>query len=197
MFRLFRSSISRILRYSGVGEFSRRYAVMNAFDGIVTVLGIILGSTILGGASARNIVAAGIGALVAMGISGVSGTYMAERAEQERRLKELEEAMLMKLDYSIIAEARKRAAIFSAMVDAIAAILAGLIPLSPYFAVLSGSLTMVPAFYISLSLSLSLLFALGLFLGRISRSNLIISGLKSLAIGTMTILLITFLNLFF
>ncbi|MCL7393508.1 MAG: VIT1/CCC1 transporter family protein [Thaumarchaeota archaeon] len=196
MFRLLRGSISRITRYSGAGEFSRRYAVMNAFDGIVTVLGIVLGSTLLGEASAGNIVAAGVGALIAMAVSGVSGTYMAEKAEQERRIRELEEAMLMKLDNSIIAEARKRAAVFSAIVDALAALMAGLVPLSPYFAVLSGSLTPHLAFYISLGLSLGFLFALGLFLGRIARSSMIVSGLKSLAIGVATILLITLLNLF-
>ncbi|MEM4020752.1 MAG: VIT1/CCC1 transporter family protein [Nitrososphaerota archaeon] len=193
--RMLRSAISRILRYSGAGEFSRRYAVMNAFDGVVAILGIVLGSTLLGEASAGNIIAAGVGALVAMGVSGVSGTYMAERAEQERKLKEIEEAMLTKLNDSIIAEARKRAAIFSAIVDALAAILAGLIPLSPYLAALSGLLTLDLAFHISVGVSLAFLFTLGVFLGKIARNNLIISGLKSLAIGVATILLITLLNL--
>ncbi|MEM3897841.1 MAG: VIT1/CCC1 transporter family protein [Nitrososphaerota archaeon] len=192
---MLRSAISRILRYSGAGEFSRRYAVMNAFDGVVAILGIVLGSTLLGEASAGNIIAAGVGALVAMGVSGVSGTYMAERAEQERKLKEIEEAMLTKLNGSIIAEARKRAAIFSAIVDALAAILAGLIPLSPYLAALSGLLTLDLAFHISVGVSLAFLFTLGVFLGKIARNNLIISGLKSLAIGVATILLITLLNL--
>jgi len=192
---MLRSAISRILRYSGAGEFSRRYAVMNAFDGIVAILGIVLGSTLLGEASAGNIIAAGVGALVAMGVSGVSGTYMAERAEQERKLKEIEEAMLTKLNGSIIAEARKRAAIFSAIVDALAAILAGLIPLSPYLAALSGLLTLDLAFHISVGVSLAFLFTLGVFLGKIAKNNLIISGLKSLAIGVATILLITLLNL--
>lgn len=192
---MLRSAISRILRYSGAGEFSRRYAVMNAFDGIVAILGIVLGSTLLGEASAGNIIAAGVGALVAMGVSGVSGTYMAERAEQERKLREIEEAMLTRLNDSIIAEARKRAAIFSAIVDALAAILAGLIPLSPYLAALSDLLTLDLAFHISVGVSLAFLFTLGVFLGKIARNNLIISGLKSLAIGVATILLITLLNL--
>ncbi|MEM2188406.1 MAG: VIT1/CCC1 transporter family protein, partial [Nitrososphaerota archaeon] len=161
----------------------------------VAILGIVLGSTLLGEASAGNIIAAGVGALVAMGVSGVSGTYMAERAEQERKLKEIEEAMLTRLNGSIIAKARKRAAIFSAIVDALAAILAGLIPLSPYLAALSGLLTLDLAFHISVGVSLAFLFTLGVFLGKIARNNLIISGLKSLAIGVATILLITLLNL--
>ena len=196
MFSFLRSSLSRIFRYSGAGEYSRRYAVVNAFDGVVTILGIVLGSTLLGGASARSIVAAGIGALIAMGISGASGTYMAEKAEQERRIKEIEEAMLTSLDKSVIAEARERAAIISALIDALSAVFAGLLVLSPYFAASLGFLSATFSFYLSVELSLALLFGLGLFLGRIAKRNLIVSGLKALAIGCTTILLITLLNVF-
>lgn len=196
MFDFLKSSLSRIFRYSGAGEYSRRYAVVNAFDGVITVLGIVLGSTLLGGASTKSIVAAGVGALVAMGISGISGTYMAEKAEQERRIKEIEEAMLTSLDKSVIVEARERAAIISALINAMSVILAGLLILSPYFAASLGLLSTTFSFYLSVELSLALLFALGLFLGRIAKKNLIVSGLKSLAIGCATILLITFLNVF-
>jgi len=197
LFSFLRNSLSRIFRYSGAEEFSRRYAVMNAFDGVVTILGIVLGSTLLGEADARSVIAAGIGALIAMGISGASGTYMAEKAEQERRIKEIEEAMLTKLDSSVIVEARERAVILSALIDSLSAVLAGLLVLSPYFASLSNLISIDLSFYISLALSLSLLFTLGLFLGWVAKKNLILSGLKSLAIGATTILLITLLNLFF
>jgi len=196
VFSFLRRSLSRIFRYSGAEEYSRRYAVVNAFDGVVTILGIVLGSTLLGEASARSIIAAGIGALIAMGISGASGTYMAEKAEQERRIREIEEAMLTSLEKSVIAEARERAAIISALIDALSAVLAGLFVLSPYFAADLGLLSAASSFYFSVELSLALLFALGLFLGRIARRNLIISGLKSLGIGCATILLITLLNVF-
>jgi len=196
VFSFLRRSLSRIFRYSGAEEYSRRYAVVNAFDGVVTILGIVLGSTLLGEASARSIIAAGIGALIAMGISGASGTYMAEKAEQERRIREIEEAMLTSLEKSVIAEARERAAIISALIDALSAVLAGLLVLSPYFAADLGLLSAASSFYFSVELSLALLFALGLFLGRIARRNLIISGLKSLGIGCATILLITLLNVF-
>ena len=168
---------------------------MNAFDGVVTILGIILGSTLLGEAGARSIIAAGIGALVAMGISGASGTYMAEKAEQERRIKEIEEAMLTRLDKSVITEARAMAAVIAAVIDAFSAVLAGLLVLLPYFASALNLLSSDLSFYLSLELSLGLLFLLGLFLGRIAKRSLIASGLKSLAIGVATILLITLLNL--
>ena len=194
-FNLIKSSVSRVFRYSGAKEYSRRYAVMNAFDGVVTILGIVLGSTLLGGSDPRDIVAAGVGALIAMGISGASGTYMAEKAEQERRLREIEDAMLVKLVDSVIAEAREWAAVISAAVDAGAAVLAGLISLAPYLLSLLNLISAGQAFTLSLTLSLGLLFSLGLFLGRVAKRNVIVSGLKSLAIGCVTILLITLLNL--
>ena len=195
MFSRLRKSISGIFRYSRAEEYSRRYAVMNAFDGVITVLGIIFGSVLLGQAAVKQILAAGIGASIAMGISGASGTYMAEKAEQERRLREIEDAMLVKLEDSVIAEAREWAAVISAAVDAGAAVLAGLISLAPYLLSLLNLISAGQAFTLSLTLSLGLLFSLGLFLGRVAKRNVIVSGLKSLAIGCVTILLITLLNL--
>jgi len=196
MLNQIKGRISDFFRYSGAGEYSRRYAVMNAFDGAVAILGIILGSALLGGGDPRQVAAAGVGALVAMGISGASGTYMAESAEQERRIREIEEAMLIKLDGSVVAEARRRSAMVSALVDAAAAIGAGMIVLSPYLA--ASVLLMSPdaALYASLALALAILFTLGIFLGRVSRGNILSSGLKALAIGLATILAITLLDLF-
>ena len=66
--------LKRILRYSESAEYPRRYAVMNAFDGVITILGIILGSRLLGSAEPGQIVAASVGALIAMEVSGASGT---------------------------------------------------------------------------------------------------------------------------
>ncbi|MCD6235852.1 MAG: VIT1/CCC1 transporter family protein [Thaumarchaeota archaeon] len=170
---------------------------MNAFDGVITILGIILGSALLGGADPRHIVAAGVGALIAMGISGASGTYMAESAEQERKIKELEEAMLIKLEGSVIVDARRKAALISALVDAGSAVVAGFLVLTPYFAAAFRLLSEQTAFYASLAMSLGLLFVLGAFLGKVAKNNIVVSGVKALAIGVATLLLITLLNLMF
>lgn len=195
MFSRLRKSISGIFRYSRAEEYSRRYAVMNAFDGVITVLGIIFGSVLLGQAAVKQILAAGIGASIAMGISGASGTYMTEKAEQERKIKEIEEAMLVKLDGTVIVKARERAAIISAIVDSLSAMLAGLVVLTPYFAAALGLLTSEIAFYLSTVISFALLFGLGIFLGKIAKKDIIRSGIKSLVVGLVTLLLIIALNL--
>lgn len=195
MFSRLRKSISGIFRYSRAEEYSRRYAVMNAFDGVITVLGIIFGSVLLGQAAVKQILAAGIGASIAMGISGASGTYMTEKAEQERKIKEIEEAMLVKLDGTVIVKARERAAIISAIVDSLSAMLAGLVVLTPYFAAALGLLTSEIAFHLSTVISFALLFGLGIFLGKIAKKDIVRSGIKSLVVGLVTLLLIIALNL--
>jgi len=187
--------LKRVLRYSDSAEYPRRYAVMNAFDGVITILGIILGSKLLGSAEAGQIVAAGVGALIAMGVSGASGTYITEMAEQERKIKELQDAMLTNLEGTILVKAHREAAIISALVDSAAAIFAGLLAISPYFLTVAGYLSGVIAFYTSLIVSLSLLFVLGVFLGKVASQNLLFSGLKALSIGCLTLLVLLLLNL--
>jgi len=187
--------LKRILRYSDSAEYPRRYAVMNAFDGLITILGIILGSKLLGSAEAGQIVAASVGALIAMGVSGASGTYMTEMAEQERKIKELQDAMLTNLEGTVLVKAHREAAVVSALVDSAAAIFAGLLAVAPYFLTVAGYLSEVAAFYSSLIISLSLLFTLGVFLGRVAGRSLLFSGLKALGIGCLTLLFLLLLNL--
>ena len=187
--------LKRILRYSESAEYPRRYAVMNAFDGVITILGIILGSKLLGSAEAGQIVAASVGALIAMGVSGASGTYMTEMAEQERKIKELQDAMLTNLEGTILVKAHREAALISALVDSAAAIFAGLLAVAPYFLTVAGYIPDVAAFYSSLIISLSLLFTLGVFLGKVAGRSLLFSGLKALGIGCLTLFFLLLLNL--
>jgi len=84
-----------VTKASGI---ARRYFVMNGFDGAMTVFGIVLGSWIAGVSKPNIIILAGLGACLAMGISGFSGAYMAEKAERERHLKEMEEVATGKVD---------------------------------------------------------------------------------------------------
>lgn len=195
MLRGLKDRVSRIFKYSRAEEYPRRYMVMNAFDGVMTVLGIVLGSQLLGGGHPAHILGAGVGASLAMGISGASGTYMAEMAEQERRIKELEEAMLRRLGDSVLGRAHKEAAVISALVDALAAFLAGLAVVSPYAAAVAGLLGEGAAFAASLTVSFAMLFILGVFLGRISRKSLLLSGLKAVGVGVATLLILILLNL--
>jgi hypothetical protein len=63
-------------------EIVRRALVNNAFDGALTILGILMGNLILNDANPTAIISIGYGALLAMGMSGSFGRYFSERAER-------------------------------------------------------------------------------------------------------------------
>jgi len=52
---------------------ARRYFIKNGFDGSLTILGIIVGSWIVGVVEPEIIVTARLGACLAMGVSGIFG----------------------------------------------------------------------------------------------------------------------------
>ncbi|RLG70443.1 MAG: hypothetical protein DRO11_06270, partial [Methanobacteriota archaeon] len=90
--RLFKS-----LKTHDVKVIGRRYFVTNSFDGILTSLGIVIGSIVVGVDQGGDIIRIGAGAAVGLGLSGVWGVYEVERAERRRELLEIEEAMLADL----------------------------------------------------------------------------------------------------
>lgn len=180
------SDFREYIKFSGISEISRRYFVMNTFDGALTMLGIIVGSYVYGEMDIYLVLGAGFGASLAMAISGLSGAYMAERAERRRGLQELEKAMLRNMENSLHARAIEVASVWVALVDGGAPFIAGAIALTPFLLAAWGILTTLWAVYSSIGAMMSMLFILGMFLGKISRENLIISGVKTLTIGLAT-----------
>jgi len=176
-------------------ELARRYFVMNAFDGALTVLGVIVGAFVGGEAEPKVIISAGVGASLAMGLSGGIGAYVAERAERSRALKELETHMFKDLQDTLIGKASRAAAYWVAFVDGVSPAIAALIPLSP---LIFARLTPMPvdlALSASIVLNLVTLFALGIFLGKISKESIWLHGLLTAGAGALTaVLLFLFLR---
>ena len=186
------SDFKSYIQFSGISEISRRYFVMNTFDGALTMLGIVLGSYAYGSMDVRLILGAGFGASLAMAISGFSGAYMAERAEQRRDLQELEKAMLRDMENSLHGKAMKAATIWVALVDGGAPLMAGIIALTPFILAFLEMVTPLWAVYSSVAVIMSMLFLLGVFLGRISGEKLLASGFRTLAVGLATAAVILF-----
>ncbi|MFX0096177.1 MAG: hypothetical protein ACFE7E_00285 [Candidatus Hodarchaeota archaeon] len=183
------------IRITGVSEIARRYFVMNAFDGALTMLGIVIGAYAIGGIDPKIIIGAGFGASLAMAISGVSGAYMTERAERLRELERLEKAMLKTMDNTVQARAIRFASIYVAIVDGAAPFIVSVIAIVPFILSQIGILAVGFAVIVSVSITLLVLFILGGFLGKISKRNIIVSGIKMAAAGIATALVALLLNL--
>ncbi len=170
-----------------MGPIARRYFVKNGFDGSMTMLGIIVGAWVVNVTQAEIIVTAGLGACLAMGISGVSGAYMTERAERKRDLKKLETAMMKKLNDSVITDATSFVSFYAALVDGGSPILTALVSLSPFFLLFHELIGVQVAYISSLAVTLVTLFMLGIYLGRIAKENALLYGIQTLVAGVATV----------
>jgi len=153
------------------------------------MLGVIVGAWASSSVNPKVIISIGLGASLAMGVSGFSGAYMAERAERKRRLNRLKRAMLTDLGNTMHGKASHFASVWTALVDAISPFMAAMISLLPFF---FASVNLIPASsaaVASVILIMGMIFSLGMFLGRISKENILLSGVRTLAAGILTALI--------
>ncbi|HNR57188.1 MAG: VIT family protein [Methanosaeta sp. PtaU1.Bin055] len=180
------------LQVSQAFKIARRLFVMNAFDGILTLMGVVIGAHFSGLSNPEVVIKAGIGGIIALGISGMSSAYLAERAERRRDLRKLESAMLKDLKRSQFARASEFATVIVALVNGISPALGGMILVLPYFFV--PAIDMEAAFRASLGLGLLCLFVLGIFLARISSERMIVSGVRMILVGLLTIAIVSLVS---
>jgi predicted membrane protein (TIGR00267 family) len=177
------------LQITQMKPIARRYFIKNGFDGSMTLLGIIVGSWVVGVTRPEIIVTAGLGACLAMGLSGLFGAYMTERAERTRHLKTLEASMLTDLSNSVLSDASDFVSVYAAFVDGASPILTAMISLIPFILTLTGTFVIWDAYIVSFILTLATLFCLGLYLGRIAKENMFLYGGITLAVGVLTVVI--------
>src|SRR5216117_574980 len=98
-FRAWRRRLRGYDEITNVGPIIRRYFVIGAFDGALTVLGIIIGSSAFGDLESNKglVVSASFGAAIALSVSSAVGAYEAERVEKKLDIRTIERALLARL----------------------------------------------------------------------------------------------------
>lgn len=187
----FLEKIRRYIKISEVAPISRRYFIMNAFDGATTILGIVIGAYAAEITNELWVIWSGLGVSLAMGLSGFAGAYMTEEAEREKKLNALEKSMLTDLKDSVIGKASRFAALWAGIVDGVSPALTALVCLTPFFLSSHGFFSINFAIPLSVAMALTTMFLLGVFLGKISNRNMLFHGAKMLFVG----LIITFIFL--
>ncbi len=96
--------IERFKTYAKISDFgsiARRYFVNNFYDGMLTIIGILLGFFILifkegqQTVDSHIVLLTGLATSISMFMSGLSGSYISEKAEQKRSKSELDKAMVI------------------------------------------------------------------------------------------------------
>ena len=173
-------------RLAGVDEIGRRVLANNSFDGVLTIIGVLMGSYVAGVKDPRIVLSTGLATCVAMGISGFWGAYMAESAERKHSMRELEQAMLSDLSHSKQARASRFAVVVVSVLDGLSPLIAGMIALLPFlFSAVWGDI--MYTYVASLVVALAALFALGAFLAKIAQDSVARSGFRMVLAGLVCV----------
>ncbi|MGC9399996.1 MAG: VIT1/CCC1 transporter family protein [Anaerolineae bacterium] len=180
-------------KISQVEQIARRAFANNSFDGVLTMIGVVMGSFVVGVENAKVVLVTGLSTALAIGISGGWGAYLTESAERRHAVNELERITLTDLRHTKIGKASRLAVVTVAAVDGLSPFLSALVVILPFFfAPLLPDIRY--AFYASLVMSLLALFGLGVYLGKISQERLMLSGVKTTVAGVICIVLSYFLE---
>lgn len=171
------------------GAIARRYFVIGAFDGALTILGVILGAYVSEGHThpelARQlIIGAGFAGGIALAVSSTVGAYEAERVEHVLSHKSLEKAMLRPVE-GTRKEAMRVSVSISAIVHGIAPLLAAFVPLIPFF-----FMDLDTAVVTAIMMTIGFLFFLGAYLGSLIKEMIIYTGLRFVIAGLGTAVLL-------
>ena len=190
-------NLNQILNDVLYDEHARRAFANNAFDGVLTFLGILMGNLVLTEFHPSTIIKIGLSTCLAIGMSGAFGRFLSERAERKRSLKQIEKDMFTDLSDSSLEREAGRKTISISIIDGVSPALAAIVPLAPFFLAQASVIPVNVSIVASFALIFTVLFALGMFLGKISEENTLLYGGLVVAIGFITSLIIFLGSIYF
>ena len=128
---LFHIDKNTMLHLFRAGSIARRYMVTNGFDGALTMLGMLTGFYTSGMSDIPVALSACMGAAIALFISGLSSAYLSEKAEREKELHDLEQALIADLKDSDYGHASRYLPLIVALVNGLSPFVLSLFILSP------------------------------------------------------------------
>lgn len=166
----------------------RRVFVKNTFDGVITVLGILVALYLADVMNNNIIIASCFGSGIAIGVSGIWGAYITEKAERELRIKELEKQLLRSLDGTKLSKWSKKSSLIVALFDGVSPLIAVVLMITPFlFTDLIGAST---AYFTSFLISALIITFLGIMISKVSKEKVFKNVIKMLFAGvTLTIIL--------
>jgi predicted membrane protein (TIGR00267 family) len=166
-----------------------RYIILGSIDGLLAVLGIIVG---LATATQDTglIVKAALGGGIALCLTNGIGSYLAETAVEYSRISNVERAMLENLRDTHIEKMAKRKIIRDSLIHGGASFVGSLVPIVP-FLLLSG----LAAIVASVILALIALVLLGIYSGKVSEQGYIKSIVRMVGLGALIVIVCSLLGI--
>jgi predicted membrane protein (TIGR00267 family) len=166
-----------------------RYIILGTIDGILAILGIIVGlssATLDPGV----IVKAALGGGIALCLTNGIGSYLAETAVEYGKLSEVEAALLQDLKDTRIEKITRHKIVIDSVLHGGSSFIGSLIPILPFVIIADGI-----AVYLSIGLALIALILLGLFSGKISGQSYLKSVIRMVTLGAIVVIACSVLRL--
>ncbi len=179
-----------LLQISRSNDIVRRYFVVNGFDGALTMLGLNIGFYLGNPMDPSVALSVCLGAAIALGMSGLCSAYISESAERTKWLNELKGAMLEDISKSAHGIAAQVVPLLVAFANGLAPLLIALFITLPWWFACKGLELGVPPVEAAIGIAFFAIFGLGAFLGQVSRTSVVWSGVKAMLIALVTTLLI-------
>jgi predicted membrane protein (TIGR00267 family) len=166
-----------------------RYVALGSLDGILAVMGVTLaasGVSAAGGVEISNFVIGltGLSGGIALAMSNAFGSFIGERAEESRTLRELEEKMMLsegELDDTLIHQQAKRRIYMSMFTHGFSSFVGSFVPVVPFLLIASRTTALIT----TLVACFIALIALGIYLVRVSRESLLKTSVEIVIIGIL------------
>ncbi len=182
--------IKLLLNLSRAHGIARRYFFTNGYDGALTMLGLNMGFYSNGNVPTHTASSACLGAAIALFISGITSAYLSESEERKKELGELESALVTDLGDTEYGKASKWVPIGVALVNGFAPLLISLLIISPLYMDQMGVPLPLTPIESTIVAAFVVIFFLGLFLGKVSGTFWLWTGLRALLIAGITCLII-------
>lgn len=170
---------------------ARRYFVTNGFDGALTMLGLMVAFASRENVDISMAITACLGAAIALFMSGTSSAYLSEVAERKKELKELEQSLITDLSESDYGKASRYMPVMVALVNGLSPLLIALIIISPLWLSQMGLVMPFSPFIVAIIVAMLIIFLLGVMLGKVSNEFWLWTGVRTLSIAALTVLVIS------
>jgi predicted membrane protein (TIGR00267 family) len=168
---------------------SGRYLILGTIDGLLAVLGIIIGAS-ASTADAGIILKAALGGGIALALTNGIGSYLAESAVEYGRIASVERAILQDLKDTRIEEQAKHRIVVGSIVHGGASLIGSFIPIVSFLLLPAEN-----ALISSILLSLFTLIVLGFYSGKISGQSYLKSILRMVSLGLIIVIVTGLLGL--
>lgn len=164
-----------------------RYTVLGTIDGVVACLAIVIG-VFTASVDSGIIIAAGLSLGVGLGISNGMGGFMAEYTVEHKRMREIEDAMIMEeggMKGTLVHKRVQKRLLYDTITHGGSSFLGSMVPIAPFLFFESSF-----AIVVSIVVSFLTLFMLGIYMGYMTRERLVVAGLKMLIVGVIAALVV-------